>query len=99
MAAREKASAVKVIHLEIGELSCVADRALLFAFEVARVGTVAEEAELAIRRHPVTVRCQPCRREVVLESAQLLKCPVCGTPSNDIVSGRELEVSRIEVEV
>ena len=97
VAEKEGALTVKVIHLEIGELSCVADAALNFAFEVAREGTLAEHAELAIHRHPVKVRCTPCDKVVALKSTQSFRCPECDTPTAEIVSGRELEVSRVEL--
>ena len=42
--------------------------------------------------------CPGCAGERTLASPQELSCPVCGTPTPEIVRGRELEVVALEVE-
>ena len=98
VAREEQASRVLVIHLVIGELSCVAEDSLRFAFEVVARGTAAASASLSIEKRPVVVHCPACEEDLALESPQEFRCPRCGQFTGQLVSGRELEIDRIEVE-
>jgi|DeeseametaMP1200_FD_contig_123_752_length_6138_multi_7_in_1_out_0_2 hydrogenase nickel incorporation protein HypA/HybF len=98
VAMEEKSPRVSVIHLQIGALSCVVPSALEFAFEVASQGTPTEGARLQMECMPVVVHCDSCETEVALESPQSFRCPRCAQPTPTLVSGRELEISRVELE-
>ena len=94
-----RAGAVRVhqIRLRVGVLSGVVPEALQFAFEALTAGTPAEGATLAIDDVPARFWCAPCGREFV--SANLYsECPDCGTPSNELRAGRELELNSMEVD-
>ena len=41
--------------------------------------------------------CPQCREERQLPSLQHFRCPVCGTPTPDVVRGRELELTALEI--
>lgn len=99
VAREEKSSRVEIIYLSVGELSCVSSDALDFSFEVAARGTPAEDARIVIERKPVVVHCPHCEKEQALVTPQRFVCPVCQTPVSRIVSGRELNVDRIQLEV
>jgi hydrogenase nickel incorporation protein HypA/HybF len=86
------------IHLKLGALSGVVKEALLSAYELAREGTSFEEARLVIEEVPVRVHCPTCKTTRAAVSAQRLCCAECGTPSADLVSGRELEVFAMEIQ-
>jgi len=47
---REHASAVTAVRVRVGKQSAIACEALAFAWDAARVGTVASTAELSIER-------------------------------------------------
>ena len=98
VAQEENSPRVSVIHLQIGALSCVVPSALEFAFEVAAEGTPTQGACLEIECMPVVVHCENCETEVALESPQSFRCPQCNKPTPNIVSGRELEIARVELE-
>ncbi len=94
-----RAGAVRVhqIRLRVGVLSGVVPEALQFAFEALTAGTPAEGATLAIDDVPARFWCAPCGREFA--SANLYsECPDCGTPSNELRAGRELELNSMEVD-
>ncbi len=99
VAREENASRVEIIYLTIGELSCVSSEALDFAFEVAARNTPVEGARVVVEKKPVVVHCPQCEKEQPLETPQRFVCPVCQTPVSKIVSGRELDVDRIQLEV
>jgi hydrogenase nickel incorporation protein HypA/HybF len=86
------------IHLRLGPLSGVVKEALLSAYAIARAGDALENAELIIEEVPVRAHCPTCQttREVV--SLQQLCCAACGTPTPQVVSGRELEIVALEVQ-
>ena len=89
---------VAAIHLRLGRLSGVVGEALRSAYELAREGTPLERAELVIAETPLAAWCPACAAERTLASPQALCCPDCGTPTPEVVSGRELEVVALEIE-
>jgi hydrogenase nickel incorporation protein HypA/HybF len=88
---------VEAVHLRLGPLSGVVRDALLFSFDLATAGTAIEGARLEIEEVPLTVFCPRCEAERQLPSPQSFRCPVCGTPASEVVSGRELELTALEV--
>ena len=88
---------VSAVHLRLGPLSGVVREALASAYELAREGTPMAGVELVIEDVPVVVSCPTCAAERTPVSAYELCCPDCGTPTPDVLSGRELEVVALEV--
>ncbi len=97
-AARRGATKVCAIHLKLGRLSGVVKDALLFSYEVACEGTLLEGSRLIVEEIPVVVFCMACEAETTLASIQRFCCSVCGTPTTQVVRGRELEVVALEIE-
>jgi hydrogenase nickel incorporation protein HypA/HybF len=89
---------VAAIHLRLGPLSGVVEDALQSAYQLARAGTDLEAADLVIERSSLVAHCPDCAADRVLESVQELVCPQCGAPTPDVVRGRELEVTALEIE-
>jgi hydrogenase nickel incorporation protein HypA/HybF len=89
---------VAAIHLRLGPLSGVAPGALASAYDLAREGTALAAAELVIEEVPVVVSCPACAAEGAPVSPFELRCAACGTPTPDVIAGRELEVVALEVE-
>lgn len=97
-AVERKAHRVDRIVLRIGALSGVEPEALRFAFDVVTRGTVAEGAVLAIEAVPARVYCTGCKTEFTSEAASFIfTCPDCNALCGEVRSGRELELSRIEM--
>jgi hydrogenase nickel incorporation protein HypA/HybF len=86
------------VHLKLGPLSGVVKEALLLAYGLAREGTCLETAELVVEEVPLVAHCPICVADRALPSPQLLCCPVCDSPTPEIISGRELEVVALEIE-
>jgi hydrogenase nickel incorporation protein HypA/HybF len=89
---------VVAIHLKLGPLSGVVKEALVSAYELAREGTDFAGTELAVEEVPLVARCPGCAADRQLLSPQELRCPVCGGPTPQIVSGRELDVVALEIQ-
>ena len=88
---------VTAVTLKIGELACVHEKPLRWAFEVATSGTLLEGAELKIIAVPLAIYCDACRLTVELPSLQSLACPRCGTLSGQIRSGDEMDIDTITI--
>lgn len=97
--AAEREGNVRVTRLtvRIGRLSGVVRQALEFAFDLAAEGTLCHGAALAIEDVPVSVRCPVCREAKTLDDEYAFVCPTCGSPTPELLTGRELELVSLEV--
>jgi hydrogenase nickel incorporation protein HypA/HybF len=87
---------VEALHLRLGALSGVVRDALLFCFELAAKDTPIAGARLEIDDVPLTVLCPECGEERELPGFPLV-CPVCETPTPEVVRGRDLELTALEI--
>jgi len=95
--ARGRAVIVDAVYLDLGPLSGVVADALRFSWEIACQDTPLEGTRLMIREIPVEIHCVTCKANRMLDSMQWLCCPVCGTPALEVIHGKELAVTALEV--
>ena len=96
IARREHARQVDLIRPRIGPLSGVVPELLQQAFSIARAGTIAADAELAIETLPVRIRCTQCGAESDARPNRLL-CGQCGDYRTQLLSGDELLLASVEL--
>ena len=96
-AQQANAQGVKTVYLRLGALAGVVEEALQFGWEIATADTLLAGATLAIERVPLVVYCPHCAQAVALPSTHYFRCPVCDTPTPQVVSGKELELLSMEV--
>lgn len=89
------AATVRRVVVRVGPLSGVEPELLARAFEVARAGSIAATAELALQRAPARVRCRDCGSEHEVPPNRLL-CGACGSWRTDLRAGDELVLQRVE---
>lgn len=87
---------IEKIHLIVGQFTCVEPVSLQFAFEVQTRNTFLEGVELVINDVPLIAFCHNCQQEYKPEIGLQYSCPDCKSPMEDIRSGRELKIDRIE---
>ena len=87
---------VAVIHVRVGELAGVSTDALDFAFQCLSAGTPLAGARLAFDMVPLTMTCDGCGRTSRVEDL-VFRCPLCGSESTRVSTGRELEVRTLEL--
>ncbi len=87
---------VNRIFVAVGPLSGVEAPLLARAFDVARMGTIAEHAVLEIETIPAVVWCEACAIETPVAANSLL-CGRCGTWQVELKSGAELLLTRVEL--
>jgi hydrogenase nickel incorporation protein HypA/HybF len=88
---------VDAVHLELGALSGVVKEALLFSYEVACGGTSLEGSRLVVKDIPVEVFCPMCKVPKTLASAQWFCCPDCGAQTPEVIHGKELTITALEL--
>jgi hydrogenase nickel incorporation protein HypA/HybF len=89
---------IKAVHLRLGLLSGVVKDALLSSYEMACQDTPLEGSQLVVEEIAVVVFCPQCGGERPVHSTQLFCCSECGSPTGEIVQGKELLVVGLEVE-
>ena len=87
---------IEKIHLIVGQFTCVEPVSLQFAFEAQTRKTFLAGVELVIRDIPLIAFCHHCQQEYQPEIGLQYSCPDCKSPMEDIRSGRELKIDRIE---
>ena len=95
-AAHQHFSQVKTVWLEIGQLAGIEPEALLFSFDAAAKGTLAEGAKLKIIEVPGRAWCLFCAKPVAV-SQRYDACPECGSYQLQVTGGEELRVKELEV--
>ncbi len=88
---------IEAIHLKLGALSGVVREALLSSYEMACEDTPLRGSRLVVEEIPIIVFCPQCQVRRTLTSAQWFCCPECGTPTSEILQGKELEVVALEI--
>lgn len=87
---------ISCVHLIVGKFTCVEPVSLQFAFDVQSRNTFLDGAKLRIQETPLIAFCHRCQQEYRPEIGIQYACPQCRSPMDDIRSGRELKIDRIE---
>jgi hydrogenase nickel incorporation protein HypA/HybF len=90
-------SRVEAVYLRVGTLSGIVKEALISAYELACERTAFEGSRLVIEDIPVVVFCSKCKAERGVHSIQEFSCIECDTPASEILHGRELQLSALEL--
>ncbi|MEY4807896.1 hydrogenase maturation nickel metallochaperone HypA [Vulcanococcus limneticus] len=95
-AAAQGAQRIHTVMLRVGRLSGVDPDALAFAFEVVMAGGIGQGATLELEVVPTQCRCGGCGQR--FEPVDVIfACPICGELSADVLRGRELELTGLEL--
>lgn len=98
--AREaEADRVVAVDLKLGSQSHVDDDSLRFHFDLLTQddGSLAQGAEIRVRRVPMRLRCATCEADYTPEGADY-RCPACGEVGQLQDVGDDLVLEAIEVE-
>lgn len=97
-AVKADATAVDAVGLRVGTLSGAVPEALEAAWPLAIAGTPLEGARLDLEVVQAAIWCPACQAEQSIDEFYALACPVCGTPSGNLVCGREFEVAYADMD-
>jgi len=95
-AAKENASVIDEIELDIGVLSGIEIDALDFAWQQSIKYTMLEQAVKKINRVEGKAKCMDCNAEFAIEH-YYDACPVCGEHLLEILQGKELRVKSMVI--
>ncbi len=98
LAHKHQARSVACVRVQIGQLAGVEPLLLESAFTIARVGTVAELAEMVTEVVAPCVVCNACGSESEVTPSSLL-CLACGGNDTRLIRGDELILARVELVV
>lgn len=90
------AERVTAINLRVGERAGI-DDSLLFYFEMLTPDTLAQGAQLNLRRTRMSFHCEECNEEYAPQGANF-ECPGCGKVGQLARDGTELLIESIEIE-
>lgn len=86
---------VHSVKLEVGALCAIVPDSMLFCFDLATAGTVADGARLDLNVEPGAAHCRTCGERFHVADLILL-CP-CGSADVEVVAGRDLRILSMEV--
>ena len=89
---------INAVHLTLGVLSGVVKDALLSSYEIACDSTPLAGSRLLVTEVPIEVFCPACEGPRMVASMQWLCCPDCGTPTGEVLHGKEMEVTALEIQ-
>ena len=92
---RTEGRKVTTVKLTVGRLAGVVPDALMFCFELAAAGTTLEGAVLEIVDLPGRAHCRGCGED--FDKNDLILLCECGSADVEVVAGRELSVTSVEV--
>src|SRR5262245_30282286 len=98
LARRHGATSVTAVRVRVGEMSGVVPDALRFSLDVARAGTPFYPAVLAVVDVRAWAHCAGCDAAFPVGTPPFLWCPACDRPGARLLSGRELEITAIELQ-
>jgi len=88
---------IKSVTVLIGELARVDVDELVELFPLASKDTIAENAELIVKRDPVKYSCGECQ-QIIIGTGSDLKCTFCHSSQLTLISGTEMVLDNIELE-
>jgi hydrogenase nickel incorporation protein HypA/HybF len=88
---------VQSVHVKLGRLSGVVKEALLSCYEMACFETPLQDSQLIIEEVPVVVYCSTCRANRDVNTEQWFICSACGSPTPEVIHGKELEMVALEI--
>jgi len=88
---------VNEVNIVVGSFSSVVPDALEFALEVAKKGTIFENARINIRTEKAVVNCSECGKDTEIEEFNF-KCSSCGSGAVRVITGDRMYVESIDIE-
>ncbi|WP_420174769.1 hydrogenase maturation nickel metallochaperone HypA [Luteococcus sp. OSA5] len=92
------ATRASAVGLRVGSMSGTTVEALQGAWPIAIHGSCLDGATLDVEHVQAAVHCLTCREDREIDEFYALVCPVCQTPTGNLVRGREFDVAWADLE-
>ncbi len=97
-AEEKRAKKIVFVKLKVGKLSGVVPEFLHTAFDMYKKDTIANGSELEIEEVPLKIECKTCGKQTVKDDFVFI-CTHCGSKELKTLSGTELILEKMELEV
>jgi len=97
-AARSGASRVEAVGVRVGARTGAEPEALMGAWPMATAGTMLAGSDLVIDFREAAVWCPTCDKAQPIDEFFAFTCPICGTPTGQLVSGDEFQVTFADID-
>ena len=87
---------VEKVNLKVGKLTSIVPKSLRFCFNIVNRDTPLAGAILSIEEVPIEAECFDCEGKSII-SEPPFHCAKCGSPHINLLSGRELLITSIEM--
>ena len=94
---REGYQKINAIRLRIGKAASILPDSLYFAFDAAKMNTLAHDAELIIETVPLGGTCNSCNHEFEVNS-YIFNCPSCQSTNIDVSQGFDMDIVDMDVD-
>jgi hydrogenase nickel incorporation protein HypA/HybF len=94
---QEGYNSIESVRIKVGRAAGILPDALLFAFDFAKAGTPADQAELVIENVLLGGHCLECGAEFESEERYIYVCPDCKSSAIKITRGDEMQIIDMEV--
>lgn len=88
---------VKKVNIRVGKMSSVVPESLKFCLDVASEENRLKGAEYILEEVPVVFLCKDCNERTETDGPKF-SCDKCESKNIEIVSGKELEITSIEID-
>lgn len=88
---------INSIRLRIGKASSILPDSLHFAFDAAKLHTIAKNATLIIDEVPIGGACSACGHQFTVETF-IFDCPACHSTKIKVSQGFDMEIVDMEVD-
>lgn len=88
------------VSLRIGKMSGIVTDSLKFAFDAIKLEhPLLSSAGIQIKEIPLIYECKNCRNKFEAETGYFPSCPDCKSFSLKLLSGEEMDIENLEIEV
>ncbi|MEW6715214.1 MAG: hydrogenase maturation nickel metallochaperone HypA [Nitrospirota bacterium] len=100
IANENNAKYIIAVNLRIGRSSGIVIDSLKFAFDAIKLeNPLISSAEILIEEVPLKYECNECNESFQIESIHFPACPHCKSYSLKLLSGDEMDILNVELEV
>ncbi len=97
-AAEKGSKKIISVRLQVGKLSGVVPEFLISAFDMYKKNTIAHDAKIEIEEVPLKIQCKTCTKTMIKDDFVFI-CPDCGSQDLKTLTGTELLLEKMELEL
>ncbi len=100
IARENNAQKILAVNLKIGKMSGIVIDSLKFAFDAIKLeNPLLSDTNISIEEVPLIYECNSCNKSFILDSPHFPSCPECRSYKLKLISGEEMNIKNVEIEV